>query len=96
MAVDKAQFDRPLDAPHLQRNPRIAAAAEALHNARREVMTGRIYGQKWEHLWPEYQLQLLKEAQAVVWAIDAVTRSPPPVTARYEGRKAEVNQRSKT
>jgi hypothetical protein len=84
MAVDKAEFNRPLDAAHLQRNPRIAAAAEALHNARREVMVGRIYGQKWEHLWPEYQLQLLKEAQAVVWAIDKATTANSVDTERSE------------
>lgn len=74
----QSPFDRPLDADFLSRDPRIEAAAEALHDARRPAMEGRIYAERWGKMWPEYQAQLRREAVAVIWAIDRVSRTHPP------------------
>jgi len=55
-------------------DPRIAVAAEALHNARRphlEQMGRHMFSRnRLIEMWPEYQLQIRSEAQAVIWALD--------------------------
>lgn len=74
----QSPFDRDLDAASLKADPRVEAAAEALHDARRPAFEGRIYAQSWGDMWPEYQSQIRREAVAVIWAIDRATRRPAP------------------
>ena len=69
---------RDLDAERLTQADRIGAAAQALHLARQEQYeaAGRhLFLQSWAAMWPEYQSQLRREAQAIVWAIDAFDRA---------------------
>ena len=68
-------FDKPLDSETITRDPRIEAAANALHDARRKHFEGRLFAQSWAAMWPEYQAQLREEAQAVVWAVDKAART---------------------